>query len=92
MIDNLDLVVTANMLRTAIRAKLAAGVAKMAISGVISQFARDKTNARQCEANGIPRLPVEVIPQEQRANFLDALNELPERGMRLPAVPTVHAA
>lgn len=77
MTNDLDLVVTANMLRTAIRAKLGAGARHRAIWGLIVCFARGDAPTRRREEGGVHRLPVEVIPHERRAAFLDALNELP---------------
>jgi hypothetical protein len=79
---DLDLVVTANMVRTAIRARLGSGITQHAISELIARYARDGA-ARRREEGGIYRLPVEVIPHERRAAFLDALNELPEHGRSL---------
>lgn len=76
MTDNFDLVVTANMLRTAIRTKLNAGAKQRAIWGLIVCFARDDARMRRIEEGGVHRLPVEIIPHERRAAFLDALNEL----------------
>jgi len=76
--DDLDLVVTANMLRTAIRAKLGSGATQSAISGLIVHYARDGAHMGRREDGGVHRLPVEVIPHERRAAFLDALNELPD--------------
>jgi hypothetical protein len=80
--DELDLVVTANMLRTAIRAKLSSGTTQRAISGLIADYARDDTHVRRREEGGVQRLPVEVIPHERRAAFLDALNELRDHDAR----------
>jgi hypothetical protein len=76
VIDELDLVVTANMLRTAIRAKLGLGATRRAIWGLIAHYARDGAHMRRREEGGVPRLPVEVIPHERRGAFLDALNDL----------------
>jgi hypothetical protein len=72
----MDLHITANMLRTALRAKLGSGAARRAISELIGRYARDGVTQRR--QDGVYRLPVEVIPYERRASFLDALNELPE--------------
>jgi hypothetical protein len=74
--DDLDLVVTANMLRTAIRAKLGSGATQREIWGLIARYARDGAHTRKREEGGVHRLPVEVIPHERRGSFLDALNEL----------------
>ena len=76
MTDDLDLVVTANMLRTAIRAKLGSGATQRAIWGLIVHYARGGAHMGRREEGGVPRLPVEVIPHERRGAFLDALNEL----------------
>jgi len=51
--DELDLVVTANMLRTAIRAKLGSGTTQRAISGLIADYARDDTHIRRREEGGV---------------------------------------
>ena len=79
---DLDLVITSNMLRTAVRAKLGSGITQNAIWALIARYARDGAHRRQREINGVPRLPVEIIPLERRTDFLDALNDLPERGLR----------
>ena len=92
MIDNWDLVITADMLRTTIRAKLRAGATESALWTLIARYAREGARRRQREENGVPRLPVEVIPQERRATFLDALNELPTRGAPPPPLRTAQAA
>jgi hypothetical protein len=80
--DELDLVVTSNMLRTAIRAKLCSGATQRAIWGLIAHYARDGAHMRRREEGGVHRLPVEVIPHERRASFLDALNELRDHDRR----------
>lgn len=78
---DLDFIVTSNMLRTAIRAKLAVGVTQRTIWLLIAHFARDGAKTRQREEGGVHRLPVEIISHERRAAFLDALNELSEQGL-----------
>jgi hypothetical protein len=80
--DDLDLIVTANMLRTAIRAKLGSGAAHRAIWRLIADYARGGARMRRREEGGVNRLPVEVIPHERRGAFLDALNELPDHDAR----------
>ena len=52
MTDDLDLVVTANMLRTAIRAKLGSGATQRAIWGLIARYARDGAHTRKREEAG----------------------------------------
>jgi hypothetical protein len=77
-----DLVVTSNMLRTAIRAKLGSGAKRRAISLLIARYARDGVMTARREEDGVSRLPVEVIPHERRVAFLDAINQLPEQRVR----------
>lgn len=71
-----QLVLSAAVLRTAIRAKLRTGTSRQAISALIKAYAPKGANTER--RNGqLFRLPVELIALGRRAPFLDALNELP---------------
>jgi len=56
-------------------AKLGSGATPRSMWGWIAHYARDGAHMRRREEGGIHRLPVEVIPHERRAAFLDALND-----------------
>ena len=70
-----DIVLSAAMLRTAIRAKLLAGIDRQTISRVIRKYVPGDANTMRL-SDGEYRLPVELIPLKRRTAFLDALNEL----------------
>lgn len=70
-----ELVLTADMLRTSIRAKLRTGASRRDVSVLIRAYAPCVKTERKDER--VYRVPVELIPLEQRVSFLDALNELP---------------
>jgi hypothetical protein len=72
MTDDFVLVVTAGMLREAVRVKLASGTAAEAIWVVIAQYARNTARTRR-----VNRLPVEDIPHDRRDAFLRDLDALP---------------
>ena len=83
MSEVLELVLTAEMLRTSIRAKLRTGASRRDVSVLIRAYApRVETERKDA---GVYRVPVELIPLERRVSFLDALNELPNH---LPAGET----
>ena len=92
MTEDLDLVVTANMLRTAIRVKLASGTTQKAIWLLIAAYSRDGARRGRREVGGVYRLPVEDIPHERRAEFLDVLNALPNGDLRSTAKRAALAA
>jgi hypothetical protein len=83
-----ELVLTADMLRTAIRAKLRAGTSRRGISVLIATYTPQGAHTEHKDGV-VYRLPVELIPLERRVPFLDALNELPGRR---PAVGTTVAS
>ena len=73
----LERVITGGMLRAEIRAKLRAGVSRRAISLLIHSFrSLDAPAAADDEGTGTLRLPVEMIPNGQRPEFIAALNRL----------------
>ena len=68
---------TPEMMRAAIRAKLRTGTSKQTICWLVCAYAPpDATNDRT--EGSVPRLPVELIPDEKRGAFLDALSKLPD--------------
>jgi hypothetical protein len=76
MTEPLEHVVTAAILRTAIRAKLAAGTTRRTVSMLINSYVPSGTHAERDDDTGIKRLPVELIPHNQRTQFLRALEKL----------------
>ena len=76
MSEVLESVITAATLRTAIRAKISAGISRRAISLLIEAYAPPRTRGRRDEDTGRQRLPVEVIAHERRVAFLAALGQL----------------
>jgi len=76
MTESLEHVVTAAILRTAIRAKLAAGTSRRTVSMLINSYVPVATQAERDDDTGIRRLPVELIPHNQRPGFLRALEKL----------------
>ena len=84
MSEVLELVLTAEMLRTAIRAQLRVGTSRQTISLLIRSYAPPGVRTERMD-EGVYRVPVELIPVERRTAFLDALSGLPNRR---PAVAT----
>ena len=76
MTEVLESVITATTLRTAIRAKIDAGVSSRAISQLINIYAPAGAGRGREDDSGGQRLPVEVIPHEWRVAFLVALDKL----------------
>jgi hypothetical protein len=74
-VSELHIVLSATMLRTAIRAKLRAGTDRQTISRLIGKYVPNGVSTMRL-TDGIYRLPVELIPVDRRTAFLDALNEL----------------
>jgi hypothetical protein len=69
--------ITATTLRIAIRKKLlAGGVGRRAITVLINDYAVPDPSAKERIELGTPRRPVENIPCERRAAFLEALDTL----------------
>jgi hypothetical protein len=68
---------TDTALRTAISAKIGAGMSRRSITLLVQNYAVDNNPSCGRVQNGARRLPVELIPQEWRVAFLDALDALP---------------
>jgi hypothetical protein len=88
MTEVLERAITAETMRTEIRAKIRAGVSRRAISLLIySLRSPDSPFAGRDEGTGVPRLPVEAIPNGQRPAFIAALNrlqdDLPKRATKI---------
>ena len=66
------------IMRAAIRAKLRTGTSKQTICWLVCAYAPPGATNDRTEGSA-PRLPVEVIPEERRAAFLDALSKLPDQ-------------
>lgn len=77
MTETLEVVLTTDMLRTAIRSKLRTGTSRQPISALIRTYAPDGAEAGRRKNAGTYRIPLEAIPHERRTAFLDALHELP---------------
>ena len=76
--ETINVIITATILRTAIRAKLRRGAQPQIVSALIKAYAAEE--AQTARRDGIVhRLPVEVIPYERRIAFLEALNQLSEQ-------------
>lgn len=75
-VSELDIVLSAATLRTAIRAKLRTGTERQQISRLIRKYVPSAVGTLRV-SDGVYRLPVEMIPLTRRTAFLDALNELP---------------
>jgi len=73
--ETIDLIITANILRTAIRAQLRRGTRREIVSALIKAYAPPEARTVR-RHDGEYRLPVEVIPYQRRIAFLDALNQL----------------
>jgi hypothetical protein len=69
---------TPEMMRAAIRAKLRTGTSKQTICWLVCAYAPPGATNDRTEGS-VPRLPVELIPDEKRGAFLDALSKLPDR-------------
>jgi hypothetical protein len=81
-----DGIITSATLRTAIRAKISAGISRRAISLLIHGYAPPEAQGR--DEDSVRRLAVEVIPHERRVAFLDALARLQDD---LPITPITTA-
>jgi hypothetical protein len=68
---------TDTALRTAISAKVSAGMSRRTITLLVQNYAVDSNPSYGRVQNGARRLPVELIPPEWRVAFLDALDALP---------------
>ena len=79
----LERVITAETLRTAIRAKIRKGVSRRTISELIYAYAPPAAAAR-ADDSSLHRVAVEVIPHERRAAFLCELARLRDD---LPVAP-----
>ena len=84
MSEPLETVITSAALRAAIRAKIGEGVSSRTVSLLINSYAPSSTEAGRDDETGARRLPVEVIPHEQRAAFLIALRQLHDDDASLP--------
>jgi hypothetical protein len=73
-----EFILTAGILRTAIRAKLRRGASRRGISVLICTYTPQDAKTERMDG-GVYRVPVELIPLERRLSFLEALNELPNR-------------
>lgn len=80
MTDALDRVITATTLRTAIRAKVNAGISRQTISQLVSVYASPDAGMGRDDGTGVRRLPVEVIAHDRRRAFLAALDRLHSDG------------
>ncbi len=79
-----EVVLTPELLRSAIREKLRAGASGRDISVLISAYVPQGVNTERTD-EGVYRLSVELIPLDRRIYFLDALNELPNSGRSDPS-------
>jgi hypothetical protein len=73
MLKNPAPILTATVLRAAIRKQIASGVDKRAISLVVQMFANEELGAPRKDGDVIKRQAVEHIPNELRAAFLESL-------------------
>jgi hypothetical protein len=72
-----ETVITATMLRLAIRAKLSAGnIKRRHISVLIDAYVAPNPLGKVRTEEGISRRPVEHIPHSRRGAFLEALDKL----------------
>lgn len=77
MSDAPAIVISASMLRLAIRAKLGAGsIKRRHVSALIDAYAAPNPPGEVRTEEGISRRPVEHIPHSRRAAFLEALDKL----------------
>lgn len=77
-------ILTATVLRAAIRKQIASGVDKRAISFLVQMYASEELGEGRDEGDAIKRQAVEHIPHNQRAAFPEKLaglcaGELPAR-------------
>jgi hypothetical protein len=68
---------TDTALRTAISAKIGAGMSRRTITLLVQDYVVDNDPSYGRVQNGARRLPVQRIPPEWRVAFLDALDALP---------------
>ena len=68
---------TDTALRTAISAKIGAGMSRRTITLLVQDYVVDNNPSYGRVQNGARRLPVQLIPPEWRVAFLDALDALP---------------
>jgi hypothetical protein len=69
-------ILTATVLRAAIRRQIASGVDKRAISFLVQMFASEELGEARDDGDSIKRQAVEHIPHNQRAAFLERLSGL----------------
>lgn len=81
--------ITPDMMRAALRARIAAGVDQHSISQLICLFAKPSPAEKPRIDGRVPRLPVERIPERDRAAFLAALEKQRPTGIIdwLPGLP-----
>jgi hypothetical protein len=88
--------ITPDMMRTAMRARIAMGVDQHSISLLICLFVNPVPSERKPRTDGkVPRFPVERIPEGNRAAFLAALETERPTAVTidwLPGVPSRRAA
>jgi hypothetical protein len=77
VIETMERVITAAMLRAAIRTKIRSGASRRSISLLIARYAPADAHSEREDSGGVQRLAVEVIPHGLRTGFLDALDQLP---------------
>lgn len=75
MTEAIEHVITIDILRAVIRARIEQGITPRAVSELISTYAKP-LNGKGRVDGGVQRLPVETIPVEQRDEFLRALTAL----------------
>jgi hypothetical protein len=85
-----DAKITTATLRATIRSRISAGLSRRAIILLIQAYAAENAGHGRVQ-NGVRRLPVELIPNEWRAAFLDALDNLSDDYPDTAACPRVHA-
>ena len=66
-------ILTATVLRAAIRRQIASGVDKRAISFLVQMYASEELGAARDDGDSIKRQAVEHIPHNQRPAFLEKL-------------------
>lgn len=69
-------VITAAILRMAVRSKLHAGASNEAVSLLVLSYVPPERRTRRTE-EGLSRQPLEHIPHTRRAEFLNSLINLP---------------
>jgi hypothetical protein len=75
MTEAIEDVITIDILRAVIRAKIEQGITPRDVSVLISTYAKP-LGGKSRDDGGVRRLPVETIPVEQRDEFLRALTAL----------------